>query len=159
MSNAAAASVSTPLGGNGGNGGNEQEVVRIFQSKMDQRRMLVSKIGELEGQLSEHSRVYDLLVPMEGSRRAFQLVNGVLVEGTVEEVRPMVQVNKEGLKDVLEKLAKQLKEMTLEINAYQEKHKISLRPNEATLPALREGDGGSDGGGGGGEEVRKMMAL
>jgi hypothetical protein len=49
--------------------------------------------------------------------------------------------------------------MTLEINAYQEKHKISLRPNEATLPALREGDGGSDGGGGGGEEVRKMMAL
>jgi hypothetical protein len=39
----------------------------------------------------------------------------------------MVQVNKEGLKDVLEKLAKQLKDMTVEINAYQEKHKIFFK--------------------------------
>ena len=97
MSNAASSAVDSSQGG----GGNEQEVVRIFQSKMDQRRMLVQKIGELEAQYSEHARVYEMLVPMEGTRRAFQLVNGVLVEGTVEEMRPMVEGNREGLKDVL----------------------------------------------------------
>jgi hypothetical protein len=157
MSNASASSVdSSSL--SAPQGGNEQEVVRIFQSKMDQRRMLVQKIGELEAQYSEHARVYEMLVPMEGSRRAFQLVNGVLVEGTVAEVRPMVEVNREGLKDVLEKLAKQLKDMSLEINAYQEKHKISLRPNEATLPALMPGvDVG--GGGDGDDRVRSALAL
>jgi prefoldin subunit 2 len=155
MSNAASSGVDSSQGG-----GNEQEVVRIFQSKMDQRRMLVQKIGELEAQYSEHARVYEMLVPMEGSRRAFQLVNGVLVEGTVEEMRPMVEGNREGLKDVLEKLAKQLKDMSLEINAYQEKHKISLRPNEATLPALMPGM--MEGGGGGGgdvERARSALAL
>ena len=156
MSNAASSAVDSSQGG----GGNEQEVVRIFQSKMDQRRMLVQKIGELEAQYSEHARVYEMLVPMEGTRRAFQLVNGVLVEGTVEEMRPMVEGNREGLKDVLEKLAKQLKDISLEINAYQEKHKISLRPNEATLPALMPGM--MEGGGGGGgdvERARSALAL
>jgi len=102
--------------------------------------VLVAKIGELEMELSEHRRVGELLTPMEASRRAYQLVNGVLVESSVGEVRPTVEKNRAGLAELVVKLQAQLKEVAADANAFQERHKISLRPNEATLPALA-GDG------------------
>jgi prefoldin subunit 2 len=118
----------------------EAAVVREFQKKMENRRLLVAKIGELEMELSEHRRVGELLTPMEASRRAYQLVNGVLVESSVGEVRPTVEKNRAGLAELVVKLQAQLKEVAADANAFQERHKISLRPNEATLPALA-GDG------------------
>jgi len=159
MSNAAAASPSggstalTAAGGGGGGGGDapssatppatpgsEAAVVREFQKKMERRSVLVAKIGELEMELSEHRRVGDVLAPMDAARRAYQLVNGVLVESTVGEVRPTVEKNRVGLAEIVVKLQAQLKEVAADANAFQEKHKISMRPNEATLPAL-VGDG------------------
>jgi len=118
----------------------EAAVVREFQKKMENRRLLVAKIGELEMELSEHRRVGELLTPMDASRRAYQLVNGVLVESSVGEVRPTVEKNRAGLAELVVKLQAQLKEVAADANAFQERHKISLRPNEATLPALA-GDG------------------
>ena len=118
----------------------EAAVVREFQKKMENRRLLVAKIGELEMELSEHRRVGELLTPMEASRRAYQLVNGVLVESSVGEVRPTVEKNRAGLAELVVKLQAQLKEVAADANAFQERHKNSLRPNEATLPALA-GDG------------------
>ena len=131
-SSSAASSPAAPL--------TEAAVVREFQKKMENRRLLVAKIGELEMELSEHRRVGELLTPMEPARRAFQLVNGVLVESTVGEVRPTVEKNRAGLAELVVKLQAQLKEVAADANAFQERHKISLRPNEATLPALA-GDG------------------
>ena len=118
----------------------EAAVVREFQKKMENRRMLVAKIGELEMELSEHRRVGETLAPMDAARRAYQLVNGVLVESTVGEVRPTVEKNRAGLAELVVKLQAQLKEVAADANAFQERHKISMRPNEATLPAL-VGDG------------------
>ena len=82
----------------------EAEVLRVYDEKRGKVRMLIGKIGELENELSEHKRVGDMLAPMDGARRAFQLVNGVLVESTVADVRPVVGQNQAGLREVLEKL-------------------------------------------------------
>lgn len=49
--------------------------------------------------------VVDTLEPMEGTRRAYRLVGGVLVERTVAEVLPTVKENQEGIKQVLQQLA------------------------------------------------------
>ena len=91
-------------------------------------------------ELSEHRRVGETLAPMDAARRAYQLVNGVLVESTVGEVRPTVEKNRVGLAELVVRLQAQLKEVAADANAFQERHKISMRPNEATLPALA-GDG------------------
>lgn len=142
-SSTTALSSAPPASGASGAAGaplSEAAVVREFQKKMENRRLLVAKIGELEMELSEHRRVGELLTPMEASRRAYQLVNGVLVESSVGEVRPTVEKNRAGLAELVVKLQAQLKEVAADANAFQERHKISLRPNEATLPALA-GDG------------------
>jgi hypothetical protein len=117
----------------------EAEVLRVYDEKRGKVRMLIGKIGELENELSEHKRVGDMLAPMDGARRAFQLVNGVLGESTVADVRPVVGQNQAGLREVLEKLGKQLSDASNDVSAYQERYKISNRPNEATLPALAPG--------------------
>lgn len=49
--------------------------------------------------------VVDTLEPMEGTRRAYRLVGGVLVERTVAEVLPTVKENQAGIKQVLQQLA------------------------------------------------------
>lgn len=46
---------------------------------------------------------------MPKDRKCFRLINGVLVERTVEEVIPALQTNAAGLKTVLEGLVKEYK--------------------------------------------------
>lgn len=46
---------------------------------------------------------------MAGDRKCFRLINGVLVERTVDDVKPALQTNAEGLKKVLDDLVKQYK--------------------------------------------------
>lgn len=53
--------------------------------------------------------VLETLDPLSGSRKCFRMINGVLVERTVEDVRPALKTNLEGLKKVLEELLKQYK--------------------------------------------------
>ena len=51
----------------------------------------------------------ETLGPLEPDRKCFRMINGVLVERTVEDVTPALQTNSDGLKKVLEELLKQYK--------------------------------------------------
>lgn len=51
----------------------------------------------------------ETLEPLAGDRKCFRLINGVLVERTVEDVVPALKTNQEGLKKVLDDLVKQYK--------------------------------------------------
>lgn len=51
----------------------------------------------------------DTLQPLPKDRQCFRLINGVLVERTVEDVIPALKTNSEGLKKVLDELLKQYK--------------------------------------------------
>lgn len=53
--------------------------------------------------------VIDTLEPLPRDRKCFRMVNGVLVERTVEDVLPSLKTNSDGLKQVLEELMKQYK--------------------------------------------------
>ena len=64
----------------------------------------------------------DTLGPLDGDRKCFRLINGVLVEKTVADVIPLLQTNAEGLKNVLEDLVKTYKTKEGEL----EKWKVSL---------------------------------
>lgn len=51
--------------------------------------------------------VYETLEPLPGDRKCFRMINGVLVERTVQDVLPQLKTNADGLKKVLEDLLKQ----------------------------------------------------
>jgi len=51
--------------------------------------------------------VLETLEPLPGDRKCFRMINGVLVERTVEDVLPQLKTNAEGLKKVLDDLLKQ----------------------------------------------------
>ncbi len=53
--------------------------------------------------------VLDTLDPLPGDRKCFRMINGVLVERTVQDVVPALRTNAEGLKKVLDDLVKQYK--------------------------------------------------
>ena len=49
----------------------------------------------------------ETLEPLPGDRKCFRMINGVLVERTVQDVLPQLKTNGDGLKKVLEDLLKQ----------------------------------------------------
>lgn len=53
--------------------------------------------------------VIETLEPLPKERKCFRLINGVLVERTIEDVIPSLKTNADGLKKVLEELMKQYK--------------------------------------------------
>ena len=56
----------------------------------------------------EFSRlVLETLEPLPGDRKCFRMINGVLVERTVQDVLPQLKTNADGLKKVLDDLLKQ----------------------------------------------------
>ena len=66
--------------------------------------------------------VLETLEPLPGDRKCFRMINGVLVERTVQDVIPALKTNAEGLKKVLEDLVKQYKLKQDELD----KWKVSL---------------------------------
>ena len=64
----------------------------------------------------------ETLEPLPRDRKCFRLINGVLVERTVQDVLPALKTNSDGLKQVLEELLKQYKSKQDEMD----KWKVSL---------------------------------
>jgi len=68
--------------------------------------------------------VLETLDPLPEDRKCFRMINGVLVERTVKDVKPALQTNSEGLKQVLDDLVVQYKSKQDEM----EKWKVSSGP-------------------------------
>ena len=60
----------------------------------------------------------ETLDPLPGDRKCFRMVNGVLVERTVQDVVPSLTSNSEGLRKVLDELLKQYKTMQDEMEKW-----------------------------------------
>jgi prefoldin subunit 2 len=74
--------------------------------------------------------VTETLAPLPGERKCFRLINGVLVERTVEDVLPALKVNSDGLKQVLEELVKQYKSKQGELDAWKKRNNIQVVQNQ-----------------------------
>ncbi|KEZ44450.1 hypothetical protein SAPIO_CDS3455 [Scedosporium apiospermum] len=89
-------------------------------------QQIAQKIGEIEQESEEHKLVLDTLTPLDGQRKCFRLINGVLVEKTVEDVIPLLKTNAEGLKKVLEDLVKTYKAKEGELEKWKKKNNIQV---------------------------------
>lgn len=62
--------------------------------------------------------VIETLEPLPKERKCFRMINGVLVERTIEDVLPALKTNSEGLKKVLAELVKQYKSKQTELDSW-----------------------------------------
>ena len=71
-------------------------VQKIFFSTMDGDQIeteLIKKISELEQEAKEHQLVLDAFESVEPSRKCFRMIGGVLVERTVQDIKPSLEEN------------------------------------------------------------------
>ncbi|KAI4138643.1 MAG: hypothetical protein LQ341_004576, partial [Variospora aurantia] len=83
-----------------------QQQYTTYKNNLQQ---LAEKIGNVEQETEEHKLVLETLTPLPKDRKCFRMINGVLVERTVEDVLPALQTNADGLKKLLDELVKQYK--------------------------------------------------
>ena len=77
--------------------------------------------------------VLQKLSKLEGERKSFQLVNGVLVQQTVEESVPEVQGNMDALEKLIDQMTKNLKSKEAEVAAYKKKYGIRTQQEAQML--------------------------
>ncbi|CAN8013656.1 unnamed protein product [Ixodes persulcatus] len=75
----------------------EQGIVDGFNQLRQEQRSLTAKLVELEMDLNEHNLVAEALQKVDGDRRCYRMVGGVLVERTVKDILPAVMQNKDNV--------------------------------------------------------------
>ncbi|KAL2826806.1 prefoldin subunit 2 [Aspergillus cavernicola] len=104
----------------------QQELQGQYTNYKNTLQQLAQKIGDIEQEAEEHKLVIDTLDPLPQDRKCFRMVNGVLVERTVDDVLPSLKTNSDGLKQVLEELLKQYKSKQAELDKWKKKNNIQV---------------------------------
>ncbi|KAL2848080.1 Prefoldin beta-like protein [Aspergillus pseudoustus] len=104
----------------------QQELQLQYTNYKNTLQQLAQKIGDIEQEAEEHKLVIDTLKPLPQERKCFRMVNGVLVERTVQDVLPSLETNSDGLKQVLEELLKQYKSKQTELDNWKKKNNIQV---------------------------------
>ncbi|CAM9468978.1 unnamed protein product [Heterosigma akashiwo] len=105
----------------------QAEVMR-YRALKQECSQIQTKIGELQIELNEHELVIKTLNDLDGGRKSFHLVGGVLVEQTVAEVLPQVNANKDGIVNLLSQMEEMLKTKGAEAATMEQTYGISDRP-------------------------------
>lgn len=77
---------------------NPDVILNQYKGMVSECSQMANKIGELTLERDEHKLVIEQLTKLEGERKAYRLVGGVLVERTVGEVLPPIQQNFDGVR-------------------------------------------------------------
>ncbi|KAJ5084667.1 hypothetical protein NUU61_009246 [Penicillium alfredii] len=96
----------------------QQELQLQYSNFKNTLQQLAQKIGDIEQEAEEHKLVIDTLDPLPQERKCFRMVNGVLVERTIEDVLPTLKTNSDGLKQVLEDMLKQYKTKQADLDSW-----------------------------------------
>jgi prefoldin subunit 2 len=104
----------------------QQELQNTYTNFKTTLQQLAQKIGEVEQDAEEHKLVLESLAPVPADRKCFRMINGVLVERTVGEVRPALETNAEGLGRVLDGLVKEYKKKQDEMDVWKAKNNVQV---------------------------------
>ncbi|RAL09857.1 putative prefoldin subunit 2 [Aspergillus homomorphus CBS 101889] len=104
----------------------QQELQLQYSNYKNTLQQLAQKIGDIEQEAEEHKLVIETLEPLPKDRKCFRMVNGVLVERTVEDVLPSLKTNSDGLKQVLDELLKQYKSKQSDLDNWKKKNNIQV---------------------------------
>jgi prefoldin subunit 2 len=107
-----------------------EEAIAGFNGLRNEQRAIATKLYELDCDLNEHKVVVENLKNIDEGRKCFRMIGGILVEGTVKDVLPNLQVNIEQLTQTIEALNQKLIEKGKEIVEYKEKNNIHFQVPE-----------------------------
>ncbi|KAJ3051070.1 hypothetical protein HK097_007950 [Rhizophlyctis rosea] len=105
----------------------DQEIVAQVNNMKQEMNAIAQKVGELEMEKDEHQLVIDTITPLDGDRKCFRLVGGVLVERTVKDVLPPVRQNMEGIQQIIKQLLTNYKKKEEDLQAFQKKWNVQIR--------------------------------
>ncbi|KAJ3026839.1 UNVERIFIED_CONTAM: hypothetical protein HDU68_004977 [Siphonaria sp. JEL0065] len=97
----------------------DQEIVAQFNAMKQELQAIASKLGELEQEKDEHKMVVDTMDPLNGDRKCFRLINGVLVERTVGDVLPTLKQNMDNIDKIVQQLVSSYKKKEEDFMAFQ----------------------------------------
>jgi len=121
-----------------------EQIIAGFNELRSEQRQVANKVAELEADLSEHKLVVEALVDVNGDRKCFRMIGGVLVERTVAEVLPSLQKNKEMIAQMIETLKQQIVTKGQQITEYMDKNHIQIRSQPTAPSATPPETGGGD---------------
>ncbi|CRG90259.1 prefoldin subunit 2 [Talaromyces islandicus] len=96
----------------------QQELQLQYSNYKNALQTMAQRIGDIEQETEEHKLVIETLEPLPKERKCFRMINGVLVERTIDEVLPSLKTNADGLKQVLDELLKQYKAKQTEMDTW-----------------------------------------
>lgn len=102
------------------------QIVSTYKAMRDQISELANKITELDSDRNEHSLVLRALTDVDGNRRCYRSIGGVLVERTVNEVRPAVEKNLKNIEEIIKKLSDELREREKVTDDFRVKFNIQM---------------------------------
>ncbi len=123
----------------------QQQILARYQQIRQEIATIAQKITEFEGELHEHNLVIATLSKVDPSRRCFRQVGDVLAERTVAEVLPAVTRNRDGIMELSEKLAADLKEKQKEEQEFAKKYKIEMKSPDEIVEERSRGASESQG--------------
>ena len=118
----------------------EQEGIERYKKMRRDCQQLVSKISELELESNEHQLVIDTLTPIEPERRAFHLVNGVLIQKSAGVVLPEVASRKASIEALIEQLKGFLATKEKDSKEWKEKYNIRTQQEHEALQKARQAE-------------------
>ncbi|KAF4527634.1 hypothetical protein B566_EDAN016194 [Ephemera danica] len=104
-----------------------EDIFQGFQNLRNEQRKLANKISELEMDLNEHKIVVDALEKVDGDRKCFRLINGILVQRTVKDIKPVLITNRGHLEETIKTMNELLTKKGEELNNYKERYNIRIR--------------------------------
>eukprot|EP00162_Nutomonas_longa_P024181 comp8350_c0_seq1/m.9050 comp8350_c0_seq1/g.9050 ORF comp8350_c0_seq1/g.9050 comp8350_c0_seq1/m.9050 type:complete len:146 (-) comp8350_c0_seq1:37-474(-) len=122
----------------------EEVILQRFEQMRAKSAEYMQKIAELEGEKAEHNLVLATMEKMDGSRKCFRMIGGVLVERTVAEVGPAVKANRDGIETIIVSLKKNHSELSAAIQQYIKTYDIKTR-DQVEAERLRQQSSGGQG--------------
>ncbi|KAH9423820.1 Prefoldin subunit 2 [Dermatophagoides pteronyssinus] len=101
-----------------------QTIVDNLNKMRAEQRSLSQKVSELESEATEHRLVIDALKEVNNDRTCYRLIGGILVQQTVDNVRPELEKNFEMLKKTIETYRESVKTKGTAINEYIQQHNL-----------------------------------
>ncbi|GAB6019253.1 Prefoldin subunit 2 [Chamberlinius hualienensis] len=111
----------------------QEQIISGFNQLRQEQRALVAKAAELEMELNEHNLVIETLKQVDGERKCYRMIGGVLVERRAKDILPALTSNQEQLGKFITTLNQQIAAKGQEINEFREKHNIRFRGQEENV--------------------------
>ncbi|VVC34738.1 Prefoldin beta-like [Cinara cedri] len=97
-----------------------------FNALRMEQKQLATKLSEIELDLNEHNTVIETLKKLDGGRKCFRLIGGILVERNISDVLPTLIKNSGEMRKIINTLNDQLTKKGTEINEFKQKHNIQV---------------------------------